>query len=793
MLKPVSSPYTTVGRRLVSLGYSAVPVMPESKIPGDYASKRWHARRGWQSYGDRLPTVFELDVWETWPDAGVCLVLDQRIKVVDIDTDDEDICAALAAILPDSPVKKLGSKGFSAFYRGSPNVAARSFTMRGERLVDLLAYGKQTVIPPTVHPDTRRPYHWLEDGLDMYEIDDLPELPDDIADKIVEALEQFGFVAPVISDPVMGDADTAWREVNDIALQRLDAWVLDLDLPRIAKSRGGAGYRAVAGYRPSGSGKATADRNLHLSIHPDGIVDFGDDDRRLTPIDLVMLCAPCSFVDAFEWLRGKLGLDMADIDVSGLIANGLAKQRASTKPTPASPAPTTPLAVPVVEREPDPEPDPTPKAVRAPAGTLDPFNPVSQGGILGAISEWVFASAWRPVAEFATIGAIATCSALFGRRYATPTGLGLNLYLIGIAGSGFGKDQPLKASQALLADAGMQHLIGPGDISSDSALEHVVRQRPCFMMPMDEIGVFLQATGGRNSGGYERRIRKVFLDLYTKGDGMWTGKQKVPVQGGRTVNDNAAEPVYNPCITIMGMSTPTEFYAGISDANLTDGMVGRMTVIAANKRPAPREDRVPLVPTPSLVAEVKRVVARYPSLGGNLSGHNWRTSTSRPAIHTVPWESDAVRKRWAEIESWQLDAIDEDPGKDGVIGRAAEQTLKLATIRACSRAPEAPAICVDDIEWGWAIVSASLWNIDAGVAQFMVANDFERVCKDIVRHVEQAGGSIAKSQLLRKRGMMKEPRLLEAAFQHLAESDVIFPVQKAGRVKVVLKTEEGSE
>lgn len=780
--KPVNSPYASVGRRLVDLGYSAVPVMPQSKIPGDYAQRRWHARRGWQAYGDRLPTEFELKVWDSWPDAGVCLVLDHEIKVVDVDTDDAAIRDALAAILPDSPVKKLGSKGFSAFYRGSADIVARSFSLGQERIVDLLAYGKQTVIPPTVHPDTRRPYGWVDDPLDMFEPTDLPFLPDDVAEKIADALAPFGFIPPVVSDPILGDADTAWREVNDVALQRLDAWVGELGLPRLIKSRGKGGYRAVAAYRPSGSGKATHDRNLHLSIHPDGIVDFGDDDRRLTPIDLVMLCLPCNFHDGFNWLRDRLGLTLPEVDTSRMIAKGLAKRSAP---------PAEPMRMPEPFSEEQEPAQPTPKEVRAPAGTVNPFDYRSQGGLMGLVSRWIFDSAWRPVPEFATIGAIGVCSTLFGRRYSTPTGLGLNLYLIGIAGSGFGKDQPLKASQALLADAGMQHLIGPGDISSDSALEHVVRQRPCFVMPMDEIGVFLQATNGKNSGGFERRIRKVFLDLYTKGDGMWTGKQKVPVQGGRAVNDNAAEPVYNPNISILGMSTPTEFYAGISDQNLSDGMIGRMTVIAAKDRPRPREDRVPLIPPPSLVQEVKRVAQKYPASTGNLSGNNWRISTQRPQIYAVPWQDDTVRRRWMEIEEWQLAAIDEDHTKDGVVGRAAEQTLKLATIRACSRQPEAPSVSLDDIEWGWAIVSASLWNIDSGVKEFMVDSDFDRLCKLIMQHLEVAGGEISRAVLLRKKGMKKEPRLVEAAFQHLAEADEIYPVPK-GRGTVRVKDAEAA-
>lgn len=777
----MTSPYASVGATLVDNGYSAIPCMPGSKFPGNYAYRKWHAKLGWNQYGDRLPTEHELTAWEQWPDAGVCLVLDHHIKVVDIDTDDPELLAAILPILPESTVKKRGQKGFSAFYRGSPDIQARGFNLPGYgRVIDLLAYGKQTVIPPTVHPGTGRPYVWVEGSDDLLQVapEDLPELPDDIAAQLEEALAPFGYLPPVERDTVFGDADTAWREVNQAALSNLEAWVPHLGLEKLSRVSGG--YRAVASHRPSNSGKPTSARSQSLGINENGIVDWGDDDRKFTPIDLVMVLTPCDFGPAFEWLRDKLGLGMR-MDFSKLIANGLAKSRRVEQANPLTAPDLTPA--PEQDNQPDPQP------IRAPVGEINPFDYRTHGGLMGQVSRWMFDSAWRPVPEFATIGAIGVMASLFGRRYTTPTGLGLNLYLIGLGGAGFGKDHALKASQALLADAGMTHLIGPADFSSDSALEHVVRQRPCFTMPMDEIGMFFQGMSGRNSGGFEKRIRKVLLELYTRSDGMWTGKQKTPVQGSKAVTDTAAEPVYNPTISLIGMSTPSEFYEGITEQNLKDGVVARMTVVAPKKRPSSRKEREPVVPPRSLVAAMKDAAAAYPvSERGNLGSANWRMSTNRPALHQVSWESDAVRDMWREIEEWQVQAIDDDPSKDGVMSRAAEQTIKLATIRAISRRPDAPVVGEDDIEWGWAIVSGSLWAIDAGVSSHMANDPFEKLCKDIVRYLEQAGGSMPKSLLLRKRGITKEPRVVTAALKHLAEAGVVYPgsAQEGARVTVAL-------
>ena len=169
------SPYAKAGARLIDNGYSAIPIMPGTKRPGDYRMKEWWGTSEWQRFCDRVPTEIEASLWEAWPDAGVCVALNHRLKVIDIDTDDSELMAAVLAVLPDSEVKKRGNKGFSAFYRGSPAIVSAPFSAGKTRVVDLLAYGRQTVLPPTIHPDTGQPYHWLgSETLETVAIDALP-------------------------------------------------------------------------------------------------------------------------------------------------------------------------------------------------------------------------------------------------------------------------------------------------------------------------------------------------------------------------------------------------------------------------------------------------------------------------------------------------------------------------------------------------------------------------------------------------------------------------------------------
>lgn len=108
-------------------------------------------------------------------------------------------------------------------------------------------------------------------------------------------------------------------------------------------------------------------------------------------------------------------------------------------------------------------------------GIPDRFELEREPGLLGDLARWSVNYAFRPVPEFAALIALATLAPVFSRRFATPTAAGLNLYLIGLAETGGGKEAVIGAPQALLGAAKLDFLIGAGDFTSDSAIELALR------------------------------------------------------------------------------------------------------------------------------------------------------------------------------------------------------------------------------------------------------------------------------------------------------------------------------
>jgi hypothetical protein len=127
-------------------------------------------------------------------------------------------------VLPATPAKKKGARGETWFYC-APGVPSRAWVIDGRKVVEILGPGRQTVLPPTIHPDLQRPYRWTgAETLEDIRPQDLPALPIKVIEWIDAALTPFGYEVPEPREP--GDADTPHRQLNEAALANLSAWVV---------------------------------------------------------------------------------------------------------------------------------------------------------------------------------------------------------------------------------------------------------------------------------------------------------------------------------------------------------------------------------------------------------------------------------------------------------------------------------------------------------------------------------------------------------------------------------------
>jgi RecA-family ATPase len=189
--------------------------------------------------------------------------------------------------------------------------------------VELLARGQQFVADG-IHPDTGKPYWWTGETPETVRLDELPAIDEAAARAfIAEAehrLRQAGAAdkkRPHAANghdhaSAAGNAGKFFAEVNRAALRDIKAWVRAL-FPRARFEPGTGAWRVSS----ADLGRALEE---DISVHPDGIRDFGEEEPR-TAIDLALRYANLGNpLDAAQWLCARLGID--PVSLGYIRANG---------------------------------------------------------------------------------------------------------------------------------------------------------------------------------------------------------------------------------------------------------------------------------------------------------------------------------------------------------------------------------------------------------------------------------------------------------------------------------------
>ncbi len=170
---------------------AGLPVVPLKRwnSPGKGAGKAPLINE-WTAYSENMPTPSIQTMWlSSYPDSNVGLPFGPAsgLCAIDIDTDDEELIAAIKEACGPSPWTRVGKKGMGLIYRwqGQPNFKLRN--NENQSIVEFLGKGNQMVMPPSIHPDTGKPY---VANANLWEIlDTVPLMPVDIEARLRAALE----------------------------------------------------------------------------------------------------------------------------------------------------------------------------------------------------------------------------------------------------------------------------------------------------------------------------------------------------------------------------------------------------------------------------------------------------------------------------------------------------------------------------------------------------------------------------------------------------------------------------
>jgi hypothetical protein len=752
------------GARLVDNGYRILPVWPGEKAPALYSSGEWREMAEWTRYCARAPTDIEIDHWSSFPDCSVGIA-GGNVVAIDIDVLDDRLSHRLDElarhVLGETPLLRYGRKPkrLLVYQAEQPFYTFRSGPL------EILCLGRQFVGFGR-HP-AGMDYQWPIGHPSEITVDQLPKISESMARTFLE--EGLKLLPPELRPtrarqghaPTGAPKERATREAVAEALAFIvnpgrdyDFWLLigmaihealasdGLDLWHDWSSRSPLYDAALLDKKWPTFGRYGGDKA--------GAGTLFDEARRggWTPSPGLILNA-----------RDVEIADAVLVDFSAIISAH------APAPEPTS-NDVTLVCAPPVSAAPEPR-------WSVPAGL-----PAWRRGLTGGLKLFVDhadATAISPQPWVALGAALATFGCIAGRRYASPTGLRTNLYCVGIAGSGGGKDHPLRCSSNLLAAADLDQMVGGAKIASGAAILTALERQPSSIFLTDEIGFLMQAVADRKRASrHEAEIIGNMTELYSAAQGTFYGTAYA------NQKEKPRTTIHEPNLCVFGVTTPQVFWSALSSAHVQDGSLARFLIFETdNPYPDPRDDVFSRT-LPGELVMIAKAVAK------GADGHDAFPSgpTMQPKPFQVPYADAAATARAREISLYQTQLLRERAGtsSEPVLARIRENSFKLALIRAVSDRPGTPAITVEDLEWGFDIADASARTILQAVEERVADTPAEAELKRLLRLIRDAGApGISKSELTKKTQWLSGAKRRDEILVDLVESgDVRSDVIRTG-------------
>lgn len=711
------------GARIADNGFPIIPIIPGEKRPGRFSGGRWSGLLDWPRYCDTPPTDAEIAGWSAWPDGGVGIACG-RVIGIDIDVLDAEVACRITnlayARLGQTPAIRVGKapKRLLVFRADTP------FAGFKQHPIEVIGRGQQFVAF-ALHPETGRPYEWIDDSPADLDISQLPEITEAMARAFVAeawellpaGLRQSRLAAPTNGTAVSIAPGTQELRGTRDAIEAALKWIPNPDLNyddwvrvgmAIKGAIGEAGEPLFAGW----SATSQKDQPPYTARTWAGLQP-----RSIGAGTIYKLAHDAGWTPGAELILNGALAELAPV--------GLA-DRLAAKP-----------------REPGGEPtcgpgrafETAPRA-SAPEHAPCPLDIDRLDGALRMMVDFNLATAIRPQPWLAIGAALVAIGTLMGRRYRTESNLRSNLYIVAMAASGGGKDHARNVIKEAFLAANLAAHLGGNRLVSGAGLLAALRRKPATLFQIDEFGQFVASIADkRRSPKHLTEIWDLFTELSTSAGSTFFGAEYADQKL------KPREDIIQPCCAIHATTVPDTFWQALRGGSLQDGSLARFLVfqtdvdIPDRNRAAKPVSEVPA----DLVGALKAIAGGVPGFAtGNLSGIDAPMITPQP--YPVRMNSDAEQlfeNLDDEITDRQRRSI--GCGHGAVLARIWENTAKVALIKAVSANPLQPVIRREDAAWARDVVAFCVVTLLTQAQRHIAENDTERNNRRVQEIIRAAG------------------------------------------------------
>jgi hypothetical protein len=370
-----------------------------------------------------------------------------------------------------------------------------------------------------------------------------------------------------------------------------------------------------------------------------------------------------------------------------------------------------------------------------------PDHLLSVPGVLQDVVNYYSITAIKPQPQFAVQAALAFGSVVMGRRWVTDQRNFSSLYFLNIGETGSGKEHSKTVLERLLDEAGLEDLIGPAGYTSGAGVMSTLIKKPVHVSVIDEMGRLLKsaaATGMQHKADALTSIMECF--------GRTDGVMRQAGYATNTMKASEAEKlekvVRRPSLTLVGMSTLSEFFKAIGGGDVASGLLNRFITVKSEIGVQMSQKRHVSKISERLKAWAKEHAHAHV---GDLDAGNIHDMPSNPL--EVPFTPEAEELLF-QYEARLVSAMEKEKGSgwEAMYNRSREIAMRLSLIIARSMGQE--SIGLDAMQWSIDYVEHYATETIKLFKSHISDGPFHAVCKAVYAKIDEAGQEgITESQL----------------------------------------------
>lgn len=327
-------------------------------------------------------------------------------------------------------------------------------------------------------------------------------------------------------------------------------------------------------------------------------------------------------------------------------------------------------------------------------GLLPMPDPLIPPGMLGELVKWVIDTSPHPIPILSLAACLAYASALLGHAYTGLGGAKPQLYCVGIAPTGLGKEHIRSALKALSGLAGPQ--VGlrwvDGKMTSLRAMERKLNERDGRMVWMlDEFGKAMVPVLENGKGGSSFNYMSSLQDLLLQLDGMTN-----TIYCGQNYADSGKNETINikwPILSMYGTTAPDSYVDQLDHRLVHDGFLNRILHFRTREAPPIHKslDFIPSFTSPPqpLVDLVKdwelRSIEDDHGKGPDIVAAGEPSGRIEPRLVTADDDAKKIFYDFeTEVHEWKQELNQRIKGGQDILARTTWKVRKIALILAAA-------------------------------------------------------------------------------------------------------------